>query len=248
MTQPADAATVRARTPIDRIGVTVLRELVQQIVMGEYAPGDVLPPEAVLSTQFGVSRTVIRETMKRLQEKGMVTVAQGRGTNVNETHRWNVLDPLVLSTMIDHDDTLGVLDELSTVRAALEGAMASAAAATVDDDARATLRERLDAMAEKLDDGAGFREADVAFHLAVMELGSNGLAENIARVLISHAVGSERFTGVDPAQAFELTMAEHQRVIDAIAAGDAEAARIAMTEHILGSWSRRRLPSERHPG
>lgn len=245
MTTPAPHRSPAPRTPIDRIGATVLNELVQMIITGDFTPGELLPPEAVLSSQFGVSRTVIRETMKRLQEKGMITVAQGRGTHVNEAHRWNVMDPLVLSTMIDHDSTLGVLDDLSAVRASLEATMAQAAAGRVDDDARAHLRERLDIMAERMDDQASFREADVAFHLAVMELSDNGLAENIARVLISHAVGSDRFTGIDPAQAFELTMTEHERIVEAISAGDPEAARVAMTEHILGSWQRRRLPNGR---
>ena len=235
----------RTRAPIDRIGVTVLTELVEMIVSGEVAPGELLPPESLLSTQFGVSRTVVRETMKRLQEKGMVTVAQGRGTHVNPTTTWNVLDPLVLSTMIRNDDSLGVLDDLSVVRSSLEAAMAAAAAGSVNDDARTLLRDHLTAMSEHIADSAAFREADVNFHIAVMELSENTLAENIARVLITHAVGSERYTGVDPAHAFELTLAEHENIVEAISAGDPEAAREAMSAHILGSWSRRRLPSER---
>nr|WP_314844681.1 FadR/GntR family transcriptional regulator [uncultured Microbacterium sp.] len=246
MTQPAEHAGGRARTPIDRIGATVLNELVQSIVTGEYGPGDLLPPESAISLQFGVSRTVIRETMKRLQEKGMITVAQGRGTHVNPSTSWNVLDPSVLSAMISNDSTLGVLDDLSVVRGALEAAMAAAAARTVDDEAVRRLRADLSAMADSVDDSTAFREADLQFHRSVMSLADNALAENIARVLIAHAVGSDRFTGVDPARAFELTLAEHEKVLDAIAAGDEEAARIAMSEHILGSWSRRRLPSKKH--
>lgn len=246
MTLPADHAPHgRARAPIDRIGATVLNELVQSIVTGEFGPGDLLPPESVISVQFGVSRTVIRETMKRLQEKGMVTVAQGRGTHVNPSTSWNVLDPSVLTAMITNDSTLGVLDDLSVVRGALEAAMAAAAAGTVDDEARTHLHDDLSAMAASVHDSAAFREADVRFHLTVMQLADNALAENIARVLIAHAVGSDRFTGVDPADAFEITLSEHEKIVEAISAGDAEAARVAMSAHILGSWSRRRLPSKK---
>lgn len=232
----------RTRPPIDRIGVTVLNELVRSIVTAEYASGDTLPPEAVLSAEFGVSRTVIRETMKRLQEKGMITVAQGRGTHVLPSTSWNVLDPLVLATMIENDRTLGVLDDLSVVRASLEAAMAAAAAGAVTEEGRELLGERLTAMAGLIEDSAAFRDADVQFHLTVMELSDNTLAENIARTLITHAVGSDRYTGRDPAHAFELTMAEHEQIVEAIAAGDSEAAREAMSEHILNSWQRRRLP------
>lgn len=245
MSEPAAPdAPVRARRPIERIGATVLNELVSSIVTGEYASGALLPPEGQLSTEFGVSRTVIRESMKRLQEKGMVTVAQGRGTHVTPFTSWNVLDPLVLSTMIRNDGTLGVLDNLSVVRAALEAAMAAGAARMVDDAAHARLQERLDAMAELVDDSAAFRRADVDFHIEVMELSGNDLAENIARFLIAHAVSSDRYTGVDPDRAFEITLAEHARIVEAIAAGDGEGARVAMHEHITGSWERRRLPSQ----
>lgn len=246
MSESAESETpTRTRRPIDRIGTTVLHELVQSIVAGEYAPGELLPPEAPLTAEFGVSRTVIRESMKRLQEKGMVTVVQGRGTHVTPFTSWNVLDPVVLSTMIRNDSTLGVLEDLSVVRAALEAAMAAGAAAGVDDDARSRLRARLDAMTDVVDDSAAFRQADVDFHIEVMELSGNDLAENIARFLIAHAVSSDRYTGVDPAHAFEITLDEHKRIVEAIGAGDHEAARIAMHEHILGSWERRRLPSEK---
>ena len=243
--EPAASPRGSARTPIERIGATVLSELVQSIVSGEIPPGEVLLPESELSAQFGVSRTVIRESMKRLQEKGMVTVAQGRGTHVNPTTSWNVLDPLVLSTMIGNDSTSGVLDDLTVARAALEAAMASAVAEAVDDVVRDRLAGSLAAMAENIHDTAAFNEADVQFHLAVMETSGNRLAENIGRALYVHAIRSDRFTGVTREHAFEMTMVEHTRIVEAISSGDPEAARVAMSAHIIDSWVRRRLPSSR---
>ncbi|MCT9819624.1 FadR family transcriptional regulator [Microbacterium sp. W1N] len=236
-----------ARVPIDRIGAAVLAELVEAIVSGRVVPGEVLPPEAVLSSQFGVSRTVIRESMKRLQEKGMVTVAQGRGTHVNPMTSWNLLDPMVLRSLIGHDDTLGILDDLSVVRSAVESVMAAAAARSVTDEGAGRLRESLDRQREVIADSEAFRQADVRFHQVVMELSGNLLAQNIALVLLERAVHSTRYQGVDPAHAFETTLDEHTQILDAIAAGDAERARLAMEGHILGSWSRRRLPTHKEP-
>src|SRR3954471_18596206 len=123
------------------LGVAVVRDLVQAIVTGSVAPGEILPPEATLSQQFAVSRTVIRESVKRLQEKGLVTVSQGRGTIVNEPSQWNVLDPDVLSTLVDHDETLVVLDELAIVRGSLEATMARAASARQTPESSAALRD-----------------------------------------------------------------------------------------------------------
>ncbi|WP_243075813.1 FadR/GntR family transcriptional regulator [Microbacterium sp. SS28] len=231
------------RAPFDRIGVAVLNELVEMIVSGRVQPGDTLPPEAVLSQQFGVSRTVIRESMKRLQEKGMVTVAQGRGTHVNEMKAWNFIDPLVLSSLIGHDDALGILDDLSVVRGALESAMAGAVAGAATDEGIERLRAGLQDMRDTIEDSEAFRQADIRFHHAVMELSGNLLAENIALVLFDRALESTRYHGVDPEHAFEMTMDEHERILEAIIAGDAAAARRAMDEHILGSWERRRMPT-----
>ncbi|RLK46600.1 FadR/GntR family transcriptional regulator [Microbacterium telephonicum] len=241
----ASAAAERsiARAPIDRIGAAVLAELVESIVSGRVTPGEVLPPEAVLSTQFGVSRTVIRESMKRLQEKGMVTVAQGRGTHVNPMTSWNLLDPMVLRSLIGHDDTLGILDDLSVVRSAVEAEMAAAAASAATDESGARLRSSLDRQREVIDDGDAFREADVAFHHVVMEMSGNLLAQNIALVLLERAVESARYQGIDPEHAFETTLAEHDEILAAIVDGDAARARAAMAAHILGSWTRRRLPT-----
>ncbi len=236
-------APAGARAPIDRIGVTVLKELVETIVSGRVNPGEALPPEGTLSQEFGVSRTVIRESVKRLQEKGMVRVAQGRGTHVNPMSSWNLLDPLVLTSLIGHDDALGILDDLSVVRGALEAAMAGAVAASHTDDGIERLRDSLERMRESIDDSTAFREADVRFHLLVMELSGNLLAENVAHVLFERALESTRYHGLDPERAFELTMAEHEQVFEAILAGDRLAARNAMDAHILGSWERRRLPT-----
>ena len=76
-----------------------------------------------------MSRTVIRESVKRIEEKGLVTVAQGRGTQAQPSTSWNILDPVVLSALVENDSSLGVLDELATVRSALEGSMSAEVAA-----------------------------------------------------------------------------------------------------------------------
>src|SRR3954453_14076566 len=71
------------RTPAARLGVAVVVDLVSAIVTGGLRPGEGLPPRGTPSQQVGGSRTVIRESVKRVEEKGLLTVAQGRGTSVN---------------------------------------------------------------------------------------------------------------------------------------------------------------------
>jgi GntR family transcriptional regulator, galactonate operon transcriptional repressor len=106
----------------------VVHDVVDAIVTGEVAAAQSLPPENVLSQTFGVSRTVIRESVKRVEEKGLVNIAQGRGTEVLPAGSWNVLDPIVLSALVENDESVGILDELAVVRGSLEGSMAAEAA------------------------------------------------------------------------------------------------------------------------
>lgn len=232
-----------ARTPAARLGVAVVHDLVSAIVTGEVAPGESLPPEGTLSAHFGVSRTVIRESVKRIEEKGLVSVIQGRGTQVQPAESWNMLDPVVLTALVENDDSLGVLDELATVRSALEGSMSADAAARRTDEELASLHAALDHMAETIEDGAAYGQADVDFHFLVMAMSGNRLAENITKVLFQRARESNRFVGAPDEAAFSATLDEHRRVLEAIAAGDAPAAEAAMRQHIVDAWQRRRLPN-----
>lgn len=223
-----------------RLGDVVVRDLVTAIVTEVVAPGDVLPPEGSLSERFGVSRTVIRESIKRLDEKGLVTVSQGRGTVVNPPRRWNVLDPDVLSALVDNDESLQVLDELAVVRASLEAAMARAAASRRTDSRAAELRSAFALAEASVDDLDAYNEADAAFHDLVMEQSGNRLAANITRILFARARESTRFVGVTHRDALRMTLEEHRRILEAIGAGDPELAANEMRKHILSSWERRR--------
>ncbi len=232
------------RDPAPMLGVAVVEALVDAIVSGAVQPGDLLPPEGPLSEQFGVSRTVIRESVKRVEEKGLVTIARGRGTSVRPTSSWNILDSVVLRSLIKHDDTLGVLNELSVVRAQLESVMAADTATHRTDVQLKELEQHLQRMRDSLHDEATFKSADVAFHESVMSASGNRLAESIARILFTRARESSRYHGVDPSDHFQLTLDEHEAVFAAIAARRADAAQATMNRHILDSWERRRLPTQ----
>lgn len=253
MTDQAATAAPRAtvlgasaqRTPPARLGVAVVADLVAAIVTGELAPGDVLPPEGSLSQQFGVSRTVIRESVKRVEEKGLVTVAQGRGTTVNPAVSWNVLDPVVLSALVDHDDTLGVLDELSIVRGSLEASMAAATATRQNPQRTAELVDAFHQTELRIHDLEAYNDADAHFHLVVMEQSGIRLAASITRILFSRARESSRFTGTPGEAALRLTLEEHRAILDAIVKGDPDAAAQAMRDHISKAWERRRPTNHR---
>lgn len=253
MSQSADGPAGRsflgaaeARTPAARLGVAVVHDLVSAIVTGEVAPGESLPPEDALSAHFGVSRTVIRESVKRIEEKGLVTVVQGRGTQAQPSTSWNILDPVVLSALLENDSSLGVLDELATVRSALEGSMSADVAARRSADELEQVRAAFARMTKTIGDDIAYNQADADFHLLVMTLSGNRLAENITNILFQRARASQRFVGAPDRTSFEQTLAEHRRVLEAIEAGDAAEAEAAMRAHIIDAWQRRRPSNAKH--
>jgi len=233
------------RTPAARLGVAVVHDLVAAVVTGEVSAGEVLPPEGILSQNFGVSRTVIRESVKRVEEKGLLTVAQGRGTSVNPPSAWNVLDPVVLSALVDNDDSLGVLDDIAIVRGSLEASMAAAAAQRRSERRTAELQHAFEHMAETIDDFEAYAQADVDFHFTVMEQSGNRLAANITRILFTRARESSRFNRLPSEEALALTLIEHRTILEAIERGDADGASRAMSEHIAEAWQRRRFPTHK---
>src|SRR5205823_2276207 len=111
-----------------RFASVIVQELAQQIIGGALAEGDVLPTEPALCEEFGFSRTVVREGLKLLEERGLVRVEQGRGTTVQPRSSWNLLDPVVLRIALAHDHDMSLLDDLMAVRVVLERELARAAA------------------------------------------------------------------------------------------------------------------------
>lgn len=237
-----DRPAFAAREKAPRLGVTVVTELVDAIVRGDLPPGTTLPPESLLCEQFAVSRTVIRESVKRLEEKGLVTVVQGRGTQVAPQDSWKMVDETVLSALVANDASLGTLDDLSEVRAALEAITAREAARAPANADIERLRGALQGMRDTVHDQAAFGRADVVFHAIVGQMASNRLADSIVKTLFGQALASARYS---LRSQLDVTLGEHEAVFAAIAARDPDAAEAAMRAHILDAWQRRRPPREK---
>ena len=141
----------RSRRPA-RLASIVLEELAHRIIGGTFAEGSILPTEPVLCQQFAFSRTVIREGLKQLEERGLVKVEQGRGTTVQPRDSWNLLDPTVIRIALIYDTDMSLLDDLITVRRILEREMARAAATRLTEDDLAALAETIDRMKTSYED------------------------------------------------------------------------------------------------
>ena len=228
-----------ARRPAN-LARAITTELVERIVRGDHPSGTSLPPEPVLCETFSVSRTVIREAMKVLQEKGLVQVRQGAGTLVTPPSTWNVLDELVLGAVVAEDETLGVLDDLVVTRRLLESDMALVAARTADQDTVDSLRALVELMDQLVDDPIAYREQDRVFHDTIMRTSGNRIARGVVRALESQVVNTASYMGRTDRELCVASNRGHRRICERIAAQDPDGAAEAMFAHITEAWLVRR--------
>ncbi|NGM11535.1 FadR/GntR family transcriptional regulator [Verrucosispora sp. WMMA2044] len=233
------AAPTWSRRPTN-LATAVTAELVERIVRGVHPSGTALPPEPVLCETFSVSRTVVREAVKILQEKGLVQVRQGAGTMVTPQSMWDMLDELVLGATIAEDDSLAILDDVVVTRRLLESDMAHVAARVADEETVDRLRALVDRMDELVGDTVAYHELDRAFHDTVMQASGNRIARGVVQALESQVVNTARYTGRTERSLCVASNRGHRRVYEMIAAHDPEGAATAMFTHITEAWLVRR--------
>ncbi len=218
----------------------VTAELVERIVRGVYPSGTPLPPEPALCEAFSVSRTVVREAVKILQEKGLVQIRQGTGTTVTQQTMWDMLDELVLAASIAQDESLAILDDLVATRRVLESDMANLAARLASEDALDQLRALVDRMDELVDDPVTYAKHDRAFHDAIMQASGNRIARAVVRALESQVVNTARYMGRTDRTLCVASNLGHRRISECITARDPDGAADAMFTHITEAWLVRR--------
>ena len=238
--QPNNAeAVARPRRPA-RYPAVVAEELAHEIIGGRSPAGAVLPAEPLLGDRFGFSRTVIREALKLLEERGLVRVEQGRGTTVMPRDAWNLLDPLVIRIALSYDEDMALLDNLITVRRVLEREMARAAAARLTDDDFAALETNLDRMEASYDDYERFRDFDLSFHAIVMRASGNDVGQTIVHTIHTHAGTMRPLAAAQSRAELERTVTEHRAILEALTARDGEAAGERVAAHIDFAWADRK--------
>lgn len=223
-----------------RLSAAVVEDLVNAIVTEIHPAGSALPPENVLCDIYGVSRTVVREATTALTEKGLVVSQQGRGTIIQDSASWNLLDPMILSALFRREDGLSYLDNLSEIRAALEAGMAAKAARNLSPETAEELTNQIRKLESLITTPAGYVHEDVAFHDIIMRLSGDRLSKAIIDSIQSKAVKTHSYSGKLNVDHIRATHEAHLKIYDAIMARDAGAAANAMRDHIEGSWKKRR--------
>ena len=207
----------------------VARTLGGEILAGIHPPGRKLPSEADMLERFGVSRTVLREAFKTLMAKGLIVSKTRVGTTVLDSTHWNFFDADILAWKVAQGFDIAFIRDLAAIRVAIEPAAAHSAAerATADDITR--MRGYVAQMAEATSSASDFAEADLGFHRAVGQASGNVLMRSLSAVIETALLASFRMSSpVHEADAHDESVTGHSRIVDAIEAGDGDAAAGAM--------------------
>ena len=185
--------------------------------------------------KFGVSRLVVREVMRTLAAKGMVTSRTRVGTKVSDPAQWNWLDPQVLEWRVKIGLDQAFLKQLTQVRLALEPAAASLAAENRMEQDLVVMRAALKAMHGSGDDHQKFSDADRRFHDAIIAATHNpffNAFNSATEVALSRFLGVIALSVTANESTHIRSAAQHEKIFDGILARKPKAAAQAMVKVI----------------
>ena len=216
----------------------VLDRLLARITRGELTAGDHLPSERDLMSQYGVGRPAVREALQALERMGFLAITHGERARIIAPTARTMIDQVALSAKHLLSTSPTSLEHLKEARVFFERGMVRIAAerATKTDIAR--LRQRLadhEVVARTVLSSTGqrdeFLQKDMAFHREIAAISGNAiyvaLIEAMFEWLAEFHSGLVRVRGAE-----QLTITEHTAILERIAAGDADGAARAMTEHL----------------
>ena len=226
----------------------------EAIVSGRYAVGGSIPSEVVLCEELGVSRTVIRESVKSLVAKGLIVTGPKVGTRVLPEDQWNWFDPEVIAWQATAGFTPEFIRDLQDLRLVVEPAAVRLAATRATANDIAAIEAAYAGMKHAVEQGGDYISFDLRFHQGLLRAAQNRMLAQMSKALnallrTSFEISTARKDG--PKTSLPL----HRAVLDAVIARDSAGAEAAILRLINGAHqdieqvlgSRRRLPRLSRP-
>jgi len=229
--EPVNSASMADLKPVSRTTLSeqVAMQLASELAAKRWKPGEKMPSEAELCKVFHVGRSTLREALKSLAFIGMIRVRAGGGSYVAEQRSKYLEGPLLAKGVLNTEKDV---NDLSEARLLLETEVAGLCAQRATDQDFRTLEKIVREMKAAIDEGgAGFRELDLSFHLAIAAAGKNevltellkhireGLQELIAKSLLLPA-------------GMELAYKQHRAILEVLKQRNPGRARKAMRTHL----------------
>jgi GntR family transcriptional regulator, transcriptional repressor for pyruvate dehydrogenase complex len=234
-----DVASEGRRKP-RTLALELVDALGDRIRDGRLAAGDKLPTEAAIMGEFGVSRTVVREALSKLQASGLVQTRHGIGTFVV-----GLGDAAPFRIPAEQYATLRDVIAVLELRIGIETEAAALAAGRRTAQNLADMRAALVAFASAVGEGRDAVGPDFQFHLEIARATQNSHFAELMSSLGSMIIPRARLTAEAPMSEerrdyLQRVNGEHESILNAIANQDPEGARAAMRTHLANSRERRR--------
>ena len=226
----------------------------EAIVAGRFSSRSALPPEVELCVELGVSRTVVREAIKSLVAKGLLSTGPKVGTRVLSADDWNWFDPQVVAWQSKIGLSHEFLKDLQELRRVVEPAAVRMAAERATAEDLAELESAYAGMKQAIEHGGDYVTNDLRFHQGLLRACHNRMVMQMSKALSALLRTSFEISTAKPnGPASSLGM--HRAVLDAVVARHPQKAEKAILKLIDGARediesvlsSRRRLPSLDHP-
>ncbi|GHF11110.1 GntR family transcriptional regulator [Streptomyces griseoluteus] len=208
----------------------LVQQLGQMIVSGDLGADRPLVPEEI-GQRFEVSRTVVRESLRVLEAKGLVSARPNVGTRVRPVSDWNLLDPDIIEWRAFGPQRDDQRRELNELRWTIEPLAARLAAGHGREDVQQRLVDLVEIMSHALAQGDAltFSRADVEFHALLIQVAGNRMLDHLSGIVSAAlqvsggpATGCERPT--------EASVAQHARIVEGLGSGDGAVAEGAMRQ------------------
>lgn len=234
---PAPAVAVAARGRVQPAGLVdrVYRELLSDITQGAMGEGDRLPTEQSLTERFSASRPTIREALSRLRSDGIIASRQGSGTYVTRRPDPDIPRFAPLESISD-------LQRLFDFRIAVESGAAAIAAHAADEAALTVIEASFARLSTVVVEQALGADEDFEFHLAIARASKNqffvsALGSMQAQLLLSMSL-MRNLSLIKSRERQRMVQDEHEAIVQALRAHDADAAGAAMRAHLQRACSR----------
>lgn len=225
--------------PTGTLGSRVAEQLLNKIRVEDLAPGARLPSEQAMAQHFGVSRTVIREAIALLKAEGLVETRKGSGAFVRNAEAAHSLRADRLT-----EQSIQSLLNVIEVRRGMEAETAALAAMRRSPGQLADIEHALRRIEEAVAAGSDGVEEDAKFHQSIAVATGNPYWVRFVEMVSQPIRSAVKVTRANEATREDFArqvQAEHEKIVNAIAAGDPDAARRAASEHMVHAAERVRL-------
>lgn len=226
----------------------------EAIVAGRYLEGGAIPPEPVLCEELGVSRTVVRESIKSLVAKGLIHTGPKVGTRVLPSDQWNWFDADVIAWQAKAGLTPEFIRDLQDLRRVVEPAAVKLAALRATAEDIAHIEAAYAGMKQAVFEGGDYITFDLRFHQGLLAASHNRMLVQMSKALSALLRTSFELSTIKKDGPLN-SLPQHRAVLDAVVARKPVQAEHAIgvlidgahadIEQILGS--RRRFPRVNRP-